>query len=89
MGMARTKNKSTNPILFWKPNQFPSSRFKDVEWELSTTDNANAEITDSTTDGTDPEVAEKLEYLRNRFRNDETEGFDCTSEPSGCGPCRD
>lgn len=83
--MARTKNKSTNPILFWKPNQFPSARFRDTRWEPAAIGHAENTETDAGED-TDPDEAAKIEYLRNRFRNNEAEGFDCASGPSGCGP---
>ena len=83
--MARTKNKSTNPILFWKPNQFPSARFRDTSWEPDAIGHATSEDTNED-DTASPDEAAKIEYLRNRFRNNESEGFDCSAGSSGCGP---
>ena len=70
--MARNISRNPNQILRRKPNQFPTTRFQELNWgkncPLTETDsNGDQEepggsVDDSTTDSTS-----KLEYLRNRF----------------------
>lgn len=84
--MARTRNKTTNPILYWKPNQFPSARFSDIQWDPTSVGNATEETEDNDSEGS-TEESERIDYLKNRFRNDDSEGADCATGPSGCGTC--
>lgn len=82
--MTRTPNKTTNPILYWKPNQFPSARFSEVQWDAKSVGHAtNEETEDSSIPAED---AERIKYLKDRFKQNDTEGIDCTPGPSGCCP---
>lgn len=85
--MARTKNKTTNPILYWKPNQFPSARFSSVQWDPKSVGHANTNQEDSSQgQGNESGDADRITYLKNRFKQNDSEGTDCPSGPSGCCP---
>lgn len=84
--MARTKNKTTNPVLYWKPNQFPSARFNSVQWDPTSVGHVkDKEASDSETN-TPAEDAERIDYLKNRFKSNESQATNCPSGPSGCCP---
>lgn len=85
--MARKINRTTNPILYWKPNQFPSARVTEVQWDSNPVGHATEKETESSSDDIPAAEAERIEYLKNRFKQSDSEGPDCLTGPSGCGTC--
>lgn len=79
--MARIINKTTNNTLYWKPKQFPISRTAGIAWRGTTVEEAKEDNADNTTDSTD----EKIEYFKNRFKNNEN--VDCTTNITSCPEC--
>ena len=84
--MARTKNKTTNPVLYWKPNQFPSARFSSVQWDSQPVGHAQSNNQDNAEESGNTEDNDRIAYLKNRFKQTDSEGTDCPSGPSGCCP---
>lgn len=79
--MARYINRTSNPILYWKPNQFPLSRRKNLYTERITVQDLEEETEDDTLT---EEEKKKIEYLKNRFKNEDTS---CPCQSDDCCNC--
>lgn len=65
----RKRSRSANPVLYWKPNQFPASRFSNIRWNDKC--NTNEDTTEDTDDGSDGtnDAGRNIEALKHRFDN--------------------
>lgn len=78
----RKRSKSANPVLFWKPNQFPASRFSNIRWNTECKlANVNEEEDEDDGDGTN-EAGRDIEALKHRF---DEPSCDCPDGPAGQG----
>lgn len=75
------RSKSPNYILKQKPNQFPAARLGDADALRREAENTN------TNDSDNGELDEKLQQLRNRFRDFESSGANSTSRSSRGSDC--
>lgn len=77
---ARKKSTSPNPILFWKPNQFPKGRIGRIFWNKPAPENNATEDEEL-----DDDARREQEYLDNRFKSTNPGGSDGPTGPCGCG----
>lgn len=81
LNMARQINRTSNPILYWKPNQFPLSRRGRLYTDRITVQDLEDESED---DSLTDEEKEKIEYLKNRFKNEDES---CPCQNNDCCNC--
>lgn len=78
----RKKSKSANPVLYWKPNQFPASRFGNIRWnDKCKLSNVTEEEDSDEGDGTN-NAGRNIEDLKHRFDNP---SCDCPDGPKRQG----
>ena len=64
----RKKNAATNPVLYFKPNQFPGVRIKVPSFNRDSNNKSNEETTaNESSEDQQKSINERAEYFKHRF----------------------